>query len=55
MSLQQKDRVITLKDRKKVGKLGDIYGYYEEFESYIDQTTSNVTIKNDYYGSKQKY
>ena len=46
---------ITLIDGKKVGNFGDIHGYYETFESYIDQNTSYVTIKNDYYGSKQKY
>ena len=45
---------ITLEDGKKVGNLGDIYGYYEAFEAYIDQTISDVTIKNYFYGSKQK-
>ena len=46
---------ITLKDGKNVDNLGVIYVYYEAFEAYTDQTKSDVNIKNDYYGSKQKY
>ena len=44
---------ITLGDGKKVGKLRDICGYCESFEAYIDQTRSDVTIKNAYYCSKK--
>ena len=46
---------ITLRDGKKVGKIGDICGYCGSFEAYIDQTRSDVTIKNAYYCSKQNY
>ena len=46
---------ITIEYGNKVGNPWDIYGYYKEFEVNIDQTTSDVTIKNDYYGNKQKY
>ena len=36
---------IILEYGNKVAKLGYMYGRYESFEAYIDQTTSYLTIQ----------
>ena len=58
MSLQKKEREnIGMKSHSKMERilatLWGIYGYYKALEEYIDQTTSDVTTKNDYYGLKR--